>query len=97
MNDLGNTPTKRVAQSPLHKTIRNGAIGITFILLVLVITFGSTFPYFWEIRDKHRSDTSTTLTQTYDLFMADLNSIVAGQLGSYKSCQDLEIDTDGIF
>ena len=97
MNDLGNTPPKRVAQSPLHKTIRNWAIGITFILLVLVITFGATFSDFWGFRGKHRSDTSTTLTQAYDLFMADLDSIVAGQLGSYESRQVLEIDTDGMF
>jgi len=97
MNDLGNTPPKRVAQSPLHKTIRNWAIGIIFILLVLVMTFGSTFLDFWGFRGKHRSDTSTTLTQAYDLFMADLDSIVAGQLGSYESRQVLEIDTDGMF
>ena len=97
MNDLGNTPPKRVAQSPLHKTIRNWAIGITFILLVLVITFGATFSDFLGFRDKHRTDTSTTLTQAYDLFMADLDSIVAGQLGSYESRQVLEIDTDGMF
>ena len=71
MNDLGNIPPKLVAQSPLHKIIRNWAIGITFILLVLVITFGSTFADFWGFRDKHRTDTSTTLTQAYDLFMAD--------------------------
>ena len=97
MNDLGNTPPKRVAQSPLLKTIRNWAIGITFILLVLVITFGATFSDFLGFRDHHRSDTSTTLTQAYDLFMADLDSIVAGQLGSYESRQVLEIDTDGMF
>ena len=97
MNDLGNTPPKRVAQSPLHKTIRNWATGIIFILLVLVMTFGSTFLDFWGFRGKHRSDTSTTLTQAYDLFMADLDSIVAGQLGSYESRQVLEIDTDGMF
>ena len=29
--------------------------------------------------------------------MADLDSIVAGQLGSYESRQVLEIDTDGLF
>ena len=29
--------------------------------------------------------------------MADLDSIVAGQLGSYKSRQVLEIDIDGMF
>ena len=87
MNDLGNTPPKRVAQSPLHKTIRNWAIGIIFILLILVMTFGATFLDFWGFRGKHRSDTSTTLTQAYDLFMADLDSIVAGQLGSYESRQ----------
>lgn len=97
MNDLGNTPPKRVAQSQLNKTIRNWAIGITFILLVLVITFSSTFSDFWGFRATHRSDTSTTLTQAYDLFMADLDSIVAGQLGSYESRQVLEIDTDGMF
>ena len=97
MNDLGNTPPKRVAQSPLHKTIRNWATGIIFILLVLVMTFGSTFLDFWGFRGKHRSDTSTTLAQAYDLFMADLDSIVAGQLGSYESRQVLEIDTDGMF
>ena len=65
--------------------------------MVLVITFGSTFSDFWGFRDKYQSDTSTTLTQAYDLFMADLDSIVAGQLGSYESRQVLEIDTDGMF
>ena len=62
-----------------------------------MITFGATLSDFWGFRAKHRSDTSTTLTQAYDLFMADLDSIVAGQLGSYESRQVLEIDTDGMF
>ena len=57
----------------------------------------ASFSDFRGFRDKHRSDTSTSLTQTDDLFMADLDSIVAGQLGSYESRQVLEIDTDGIF
>ena len=57
----------------------------------------ASFSDFRGFRDKYRSDTSTSLTQTYDIFMADLDSIVAGQLGSYESRQVLEIDTDGIF
>ena len=97
MNDLGNTPPKSVVTLQRRKKIRNWAIGISFLLLVLVITFGATLSDFWGFRAKHRSDTSTTLTQAYDLFMADLDSIVAGQLGSYESRQVLEIDTDGMF
>lgn len=97
MNDLGNTPPKSVVTLQRRKKIRNWPIGISFLLLVLVITFGATLSDFWGFRVKHRSDTSTTLTQAYDLFMADLDSIVAGQLGSYESRQVLEIDTDGMF
>lgn len=97
MNDLGNTPPKSVVTLQRRKKIRNWAIGISFLLLVLVITFGATLSDFWGFRAKQRSDTSTTLTQAYDLFMADLDSIVAGQLGSYESRQVLEIDTDDMF
>lgn len=97
MKDLGNSPSKSAVTLQRRKKIRNWAIGITFLLLVLVITFGATLSDFWGFRAKHRSDTSTTLTQAYDLFMADLDSIVAGQLGSYESRQVLEIDTDGLF
>ena len=97
MKDLGNSPPKNVVSVQRRKKIRNWAIGITFFLLVLVVAFGTTLSDFWGFRAKHRSDTSTTLTQAYDLFMADLDSIVAGQLGSYESRQVLEIDTDGLF
>jgi hypothetical protein len=85
----------------LYKKKRQTIIlfGFTAMLILALYRWviGPYFEEFWAFKNQHRDDTVTTLTQAYDLFMADLDSIVAGQLGSYESAQVLEIDTEGMY
>jgi hypothetical protein len=85
----------------LYKKKRQTIIvfGLTAVLIWILYRWviGPYFAEFWAFKSQHRDDTVTTLTQAYDLFMADLDSIVAGQLGSYESAQVLEIDTEGMY
>ena len=112
MDTIGNESTSLEEPTPSKTTSSVGGqiryaqrrrvillFGLTGVLFVALFSWvlGPSIKEFLAFKAQHRNDTVTTLTQAYDLFMADLDSIVAGQLGSYESAQVLEIDTEGMY
>jgi hypothetical protein len=52
---------------------------------------------YWEWRKANKKDEITTLSKAYELFKAELDSILADQMSSYRTQSKFEVKNDGFF
>ncbi len=66
----------------------------TFSLFILSLTSCATY---WEYRKAKKEGTITTIPRAYELFISELDSIIADQMSSYRSRSEFVVKNEGFF